>query len=221
MKQGTKATFCWECKPEMRAVFRSVDGTLPNWFWTAPCSWAGKEEQAEQLGSMGWLLTTGSQAAAAAPSLAGAGLALGSSITCSLGSKFSSQPDSTVDFFLAPPAKQIRPQSTTCRLFLHDIRWKGAVLPLSGMPAQPDGCLGLGHRQGMGEECCKDQQGASCSSSTRCPNSPCTLDPHPTAGCMGALVLPSAGAALSGEPAAGRGVQPAAIDLLFRAWLGK
>lgn len=144
MKQGTKATFCWECKPEMRAVFRSVDGSLPNWFWTAPCSWAGKEEQAEQLGSMGWLLTTGSQAVAAAPSLAGAGLALGSSITRSLGSKFSSQPDSTVDFFLAPPAKQIRPQSTTCRLFLHDIRWKGAVLPLSGMPAQPDGCLGLG-----------------------------------------------------------------------------
>lgn len=161
MKQGTEATFCWECKPETRTAFRSVDRAPPNWFWISPCSWPGKGEQAEQHpslprqcqpGSVGQLPSTGSQAGAAAPPLAPAGLALGSSIAHSLGSKFSSQPDSTVDFFLALPVRQITPQSTTFRLLLHDIPWKGALLPLSGMPAQPAGSRRLGTRARV---CCK------------------------------------------------------------------
>lgn len=130
----------------MRTVFRTVDGTLPNGFWIAPCPWLGKEEWAGkssslprqcQLGSAGRPPIAGSRAGAAASLLAGAELTLGSSIACSLRSKFSSQPDSTVDFFLAPPVRQIRPQSTNFGLFLHDIPWKGALLPLSGMPAWP------------------------------------------------------------------------------------
>lgn len=117
------------------------------------------------LSSVAWLPTPGSRAGAAASLRAGAGLALRSSITCSLKNKFSSQLDSTVDFFLAPPVRHIRTQSTTFRLFLHDIPWKCALLPLFGMPTWPTSCLELAHKHGPTEGCRKEWQGVSCSSS--------------------------------------------------------
>uniref|UniRef100_A0A8B9BCH9 Mohawk homeobox n=1 Tax=Anser brachyrhynchus TaxID=132585 RepID=A0A8B9BCH9_9AVES len=80
-------------------------------------------------------------------------MAPGSSTARSLGSKSSSQPDSAVDFFPGSSVRQLRPQSTTSRLFLHDIPWKGASLPLSGVPC----CLPqAGHRGWL----CQEEHGA-------------------------------------------------------------
>lgn len=130
--------------------------------------------------------------------------------------------DSTVDFFLAPPGRQIRPQSTTFRHFLHDILWKGALLPLSGMPAWPAGCLRLATRARPGRRVLQGTNKELLAAPA--PGVPTPWAPWAPAllrDAWGAPVLPPAGAApSSGEPAVGHGMRPAAIDLLFRAWPG-
>lgn len=102
-----------------------------------------------------------------------------------------SQPDNKVDIFLAPPVRQIRPMSTTFRLFLHDIPWKGAFLPLSGMQAWLTSCLRLdtqawperGVLQKLARSFLQLQPG-------RCPKPPCTPVTWPTEGRMGAPSVP-------------------------------
>lgn len=111
----------------------------------------------------------------AAPPLAAVGMAPGSSTARSLGSRSSSQSDSTVDFFPGFSMRQLRPQSTTCRLFLHDIPWKGASLPLSGVPAQPAACLRLGTGAGF----TRGARSSSHPNPGRCPRAPCPLNLAP------------------------------------------